>query len=880
MKKFLLSLSLLIIVIGCLDSRSLFGQGIRGRIIETDGTPIAYASVFVRNLNDGIPTNQSGEFEYPLAPGNYDIIIRHLGYETLQKSVEITKEWVSLEIKLTAQTYAMEEVEVKGGAEDPALTVMRKAISKAKYHRLQVDEYSMKVYIKGTGELTDAPFFLKKKLKEEGLALNEAYTSESVSEITFRQANELTEKVISMRSAGENNQASPAPYIGASFYADKVNEAVSPLARYAFSYYRFKHEGTFFDHGVMVNKIKVTPRSKGEQVFEGYIYIIEELWAIHSLDLKTSIMGFDVSVTQQYAPVQDKVWMPLTHVYNFGGSFFGFAGHYKYLASTRDYKLTLNPDLIAETEILDEKVEDIPDEVSSFKSEKNAVAQLAESSQMTRKDFRKLIREYEKEEIKEREDPEVAVIRNYTIDSLAKERSQVYWDSIRPVKLTDKEIQGYHRDDSLAMIEAAKVSDIDSLADMAKKKFKPLDILGGRTYFLGAGRSIGFASNWTRFSFNTVEGFKVGLGGFYQVERKDSLLNKSYSWKISPELRYGFTSKTWYGTMDFYKQWTHDRSNLKYGLSAGKYIYQYNGDQPISELINAAYSLLLRQNYMKLYEQQFVRLYFEHRPKDAFSYKVNLMYADRGPLENHSNYSFYNKEGREYSSNTPVNIEAGPDAFSANESLVIDAELTWRPGIKYYMRNGVKYPLSQSVPAIKFEYAKGFSNIGLGENSADFDRWALGVKHSVEFGVSGDLNFNIRAGGFLNNNKVYFMDYAHFGGNRTLFTSMGTVGNYRFLDYYDFSTQSNYISGLIHYQFRKLLFTQLPILRFSGVKENLFLNYLKTEYSPHYWELGYTLDNLFRVFRVEMGAGFENGKYSRGGLRLGVATFITIGSGD
>jgi hypothetical protein len=70
------------------------------------------------------------------------------------------------------------------------------------------------------------------------------------------------------------------------------------------------------------------------------------------------------------------------------------------------------------------------------------------------------------------------------------------------------------------------------------------------------------------------------------------------------------------------------------------------------------------------------------------------------------------------------------------------------------------------------------------------------------------------------------------------------------------------------------------MLRFSGVRENLFLNYLKTQNSPHYVEVGYSLDNLFRIFRVEFGAGFENGNYSRGGVRFGIASFINIGFND
>lgn len=856
------------------------GQGIRGKVMDESGQPVPYASVFVRNLNDGIPTNQNGAFEYPLAPGYYDIIVRHLGYETQQRTVEVKGEWVPLEVTLVSQTYAMEEVEVKGGAEDPALTVMRKAIAKAKYHRLQVAEYSMKVYIKGTGELTNAPFFLKKKLKEEGISLNEAYTSESVSEITFRQPNELEEKVISIRSSGESNQTDPAPYIGASFYQDKINDVVSPLSRYAFSYYRFKHEGTFFEHGVLVNKIRVTPRSRGEQVFEGHIYIIEDLWAIHSLQLTTSIMGFDVGVTQQYAPVEENVWMPLTHVYTFGGSFFGFKGHYKYLASTRDYQITLDPDLVADTEILDEHVEEIPEEVETFERKVPAAQQLADADKMSRKDFRKMINQYEKAQEKQRKDAEVAVVRNHAVDSLAHERSKAYWDSVRPVKLTEKEIQGYHRDDSLAVVEEAKKSEVDSIAEKAKKGFNPLDILGGGRYHFGAGRSAGFDANFTKLSFNTVEGFKVGLGGYYRVDRLDSASKRISTWKISPEVRYGFSSKQWYGTLDFQKSWKQDRARFLYGLTAGKYIYQFNGDRPISELVNAAYSLFLRQNYMKLYDQQFVKLYMDHRPKDAFSYSISLAYAERGMLANTSNYSFYQKPARAYTSNMPENIEADQAAFQSNESLLLRAEFNWRPGLKYYLRNGEKYPLGNTAPVVSFRYKKGLSNVGLGEGSADFDQVELGVKHGFEFGVSGDLDFNVRAGAFLNADQVYFMDYEHFGGNRTIFSNMGTVSNYRFMDYYKFSTKGSFVSGIVHYQFRKFLLTQLPVLRFSGVRENVFLNYLKTAHSPHYWEVGYSLDNLFRIFRLEVGAGFENGEYSRGGVRLGIATFINVDFGE
>jgi hypothetical protein len=66
------------------------------------------------------------------------------------------------------------------------------------------------------------------------------------------------------------------------------------------------------------------------------------------------------------------------------------------------------------------------------------------------------------------------------------------------------------------------------------------------------------------------------------------------------------------------------------------------------------------------------------------------------------------------------------------------------------------------------------------------------------------------------------------------------------------------------------------MLRFSGVRENIFVNYLKTKNSPHYTEIGYSLDNLFRIFRVEIAAGFENGQFLRARPLFGVATFLNI----
>jgi hypothetical protein len=859
------------------------GQGIRGLVTNEAGEPLAFASVYIRNLQDGVPTNESGRYEFKLAPGLYDVVVQYLGYASQIRTVEIKFDWVTLDFSLASQVINLSQVEVQAGAEDPALTIMRKAISKSTYHRLQLQRYAMTVYLKGTGQLTDAPFFLKKKLAEEGLKLNEAYTSEAVSRITFTLPNKVEEKVISIRTNGDNQGTSPARYIQTSFYEGQVNEVVSPLSKSAFVYYQFTFQGSFFDQNVLVNKIKVTPRSRGERVFEGYIYIIDDLWAIHSLDLKTSVLGFQVHIRQNYSPIAPNVWMPLTQQYTFGGKVFGFAGQFNYLVSTRDYDIKLNPDLSHKPELVDEKIQAAPINTQKFSKSASSLEQLASEQPKTQKEYRKLLNQYEKEVIQQRQEDEkkgVVSERNYVVDTLARKRDLAYWDSIRPVPLSLNEIEGYKRDDSLAVIEAAKKSEIDSIAKKARTKFQPQDLFMGGSYSFGKGVSIGFPVNLTKFSFNTVEGYKLGLGFFYrkveEIKLADSVNRIRKVFRIEPELRYGFSSEQWYGKVAIRRSINKPSSGANWGVSGGRFAFQFNPEDPIQEQVNASYSLFSRKNYLKLYEQDFVQANWGERKSPALSYQLTFLWADRRQLENTTDFSFSKNRERDYSSNKPFNVEAGDVAFSNHQVAKFKATLDWRPGLTYSIRNGRKIPNYERAPLLSFTYQKAMPQLSTSGLAADFDQLEASLKHDFSFGVSGKLDFNVTAGTFLNDRQVFFQDYKHFGGNRTLFSSMGAASNYRVMDYYRYSTSGSYISSIAHYQFRKFIFTQLPMLRFSGVRENIFINYLKTQNSPHYTEIGYSLDNLFRIFRVELAAGFENGQFLRARPLFGVATFLNI----
>lgn len=121
---------------------------------------------------------------------------------------------------------------------------------------------------------------------------------------------------------------------------------------------------------------------------------------------------------------------------------------------------------------------------------------------------------------------------------------------------------------------------------------------------------------------------------------------------------------------------------------------------------------------------------------------------------------------------------------------------------------------------------------------------------------------------------MLFTDFKHFNGGLTVIAPTNLTNNYRLLDYYQYSTQQSYASLFTHIRFRKFLFTHIPLVRISGVKENLFINYLKTDFSPHYVEVGYTIDQIFRLFRLEFVQSFNGLEPYQFGVRIGVSSLF------
>jgi hypothetical protein len=99
------------------------------------------------------------------------------------------------------------------------------------------------------------------------------------------------------------------------------------------------------------------------------------------------------------------------------------------------------------------------------------------------------------------------------------------------------------------------------------------------------------------------------------------------------------------------------------------------------------------------------------------------------------------------------------------------------------------------------------------------------------------------------------------------------------VNHYLNSTAGSYVEALSFFQFSNLWLKPLLGMKKLYVKEVLIANanYVQNQ-NLLYTELGYGLDGVFKVFRLEAIANFINGEFSYIGFRVNINSRIRIGN--
>ena len=800
---------------------------LKGSISDIENQPIPFVNIYIENSYTGTTSNEQGQYELAISkPGIYAIVFQFLGFKTQTKTIEIKAFPHVLDITLLEENISLNEVVISSN-ENPANRIIRAAIGSRKAQLEKIKTFSADFYSKGIIRLKNVPKkFLGQEVGDLDGVLDSTrsgilYLSETVSKINYEKPDKLSEKIIASKVSGDSNGFSfnNAGDVDYNFYKNTIDlnaEIVSPIADYAFNYYRYKLEGIFYDNaGRLINKIKVIPRRENDRVFSGFVYIVEDQWGFYGLEL--SVTGsqmqspaIDVITFKQNASYDEKndYWVVRSQTLSFEFGFFGFKGNGSFVANYSNYKL--NPNF----------------EKSVFSNEILAF------------------------------EPE------------ANKKDSSYWNTLRPVPLTSEEFKDYIKKDSIQILYKSKTY-LDSL-DTDRNKFKLGNLMSGYSHENSfENKEFSISSPLNGFNFNTVQGYNSNLDINY-TKRYDEY--KKYL-SLRGQVNYSFETQALRGTVGFNYKF-NNVNDLNIGFSSGIKVQQFNDQEPISNLINELSTLLFEDNYIKLFENRFIKINYGQELFNGFRFGTALSFENRKGLFNSTDYTFINSDDKSYTSNNPIdplNYESAP--FEDHNILKFKFNGAIRFGQKYLSYPGSKLNITNpKYPKLNFSFEKGF---GATNSDYNYDHLSVNLSQNLSLENKGNFSYNILGGTFFGAKSLAFMDAKHINGNQTHVNLAGSyLSSFKNVGYYDFSTSENYLEYHFEHDFNGYILGKIPLL--NKLNYNLILGvhgFASTTQKP-YQEFSLGVNNIgwkkYRFLRVDYVRSYHSG-FVNDGVLFGIS---------
>ena len=263
-----------------LASTGLAQKTIRGTVTDAEtGETLPSTNILIEDTYRGTITNANGAFTLTipdsLLPAN--VIVRYIGYQTQNREITAnssTRQDFALEPSVTE----LDEIVVTD--EDPAVRIMREVIRRKQ---------------------------------------------ESVSEVFWDKEDGHREVLKSKRQTAniqEDQNFAGVSYLP-NFYDDNIEiaefEMVGVTHPNALKFYNFKLLGQTSLDDQTVYEIQVTPDRKLQPLFEGTIFILDEVYALLEVDLTPNdvvnfpppVKSFNLDYEQQFNNYGQDYWLPV-----------------------------------------------------------------------------------------------------------------------------------------------------------------------------------------------------------------------------------------------------------------------------------------------------------------------------------------------------------------------------------------------------------------------------------------------------------------------------------------------------------------------------------------------------------------------------------------
>jgi len=810
---------------------------LKGRVTDEKGISLPYATIYLQGTTIGVSANGNGNYELPVSPGLYKVICQYVGYRQATFNLNVKgDEIIEHVFVLKDEAVDMKEVVVHANAEDPAYAIIRKAIKRRKFHLDQVNSFQTSIYLKGVARSRQMPNkFMGQKVKDETDAIDSA--GKGVLYLTEEEADYYTDGkrqktvIHSVHESGNSSGLGFSQFPSViTFYENDVNifqnnsrGYISPVSDNALNYYKYKLLGQFDEQGKTINKIQVIQKRAYEPCFNGIIYIVDDEWAIHSLNMTLAKQsGMDIldtlKVDQVYVPLEKDTWVIKNQLIYFTVNLLGFDVTASGVTVYNNQKVNMP----------------IPDSIFAGR-----------------------------------------VISTY--DKTANKKDTSYWNN-RPIPLEHDEARDFVMKDSLYK----RFNTPEHRDSMRRKanKFKPVSLLlSGYSYNTKENKNT-FSINslllglgeLNIINYNIVEGFNIApkIGWRHMVDTGQYLYG-------DVAVRYGVSNthfnaigRLYYITRD--KDWRN--RNWLVGIEGGKYVFQYNPENPVQPWFNSISALFYRENDLKLYERWEGAAVVKRNYGNGLNWALRASYQHRMPLENTSRYSFIKGDLGGFKSNYPLKLASVTVPWATNDAALVHAAISYKPGFTYTQYPDYKVANGSSWPRFTITYDKGIP--GIINSVSNFDKWRFMIQDNMRLKLFGSLSYNIGVGGFLNSYYVAVPDLMHLRGDRGLGYAAPYLHGFQMAQYYDFSNKEPiYGEAHIEYHLNGLLSNKIPLLKQARYYLVLGGNVFYARQNNFYTEAFIGIDNigwkLVRILRIDFVQSWDSNLGQNSGIRFGLA---------
>ncbi len=792
----------------------LQGQTLQGFVKDQkDDEPLVYATVLIKGTQKGAYTNEEGYFSLNVPP-NLDTIyltIRYVGYEPLDTFfTHIPQQPITFYLK--EQVVQLKEVVITA-KDNYADYVMKMVLKHRKYNRMsRLEKFQALIYNKlvvtvdnvqerhfKNPLLRPAKSFFEAH-KNDTLVFDETtnsyrfaiFLSETITRYCYKRPQEK-EIILAKRNSGKQDAQTnllSASLTNIDVYSNSIvllgrpfAGFVNPMAKQYYYFYITEYEDVGND---TILHVRITPKSPYLPLFQGYIYVSQRDWAITKVDLHMNrdpninfVEGF--RIYQEFEKIEGEWLLRLSDVWL---DFKNNEKHLGLIGRVTSYYLSY----------------DLSPEFPKNFFEEHLIVEVG-----------------------------------------AGYRAESYWDSLRPVPLSQAELLGFALADSL--------------------RAQPLwDLYITIAEFLTTGKVqtplVDFGPYSKVISFNAVEGFRFSIGAYstYQFSKR------FYLWG---RLSYGLRDQRW-----------------KYQFSI-----QYRGlRKPYFKLRYAYYDEIEQigiQDYLEVGTGALASA-FRYRPLAEMNYfKEHRLETSAEIFKGLMHFSYL--QWKRYEPVFPYFFIETTDTTSAYATFEIGTRLRIAFREKYYVREGEKISLGGKFPVFHVELARGFAN-----SLGDYDYWKASVTMTdvTTAGQLGVISYTLTVGRIwgtlplpslyvFKGSQSYGFYSMELGGS--IISSVITQKNvslryiqvpFNLLHFYEFVADAYVVGGIDHH-LEGFFFNRIPLLRKLKWKELVALRVAwgtltkanqEQNFSPQlnyrspfplpYVELGLGIENILKVLQV------------------------------